>query len=106
MKTALIRGAGDLASGVAAQLARNGWRILMTELPQPLSVRCQVSFSRAVYEGSCRVEELEACRVDGLPAWEGLPQGLIGVTVAPYREVLAAIRPSLVVDGIMAKHNL
>lgn len=105
MKTVLIRGAGDLASGVAAQLHRTGWRILMTELPQPLSVRCAVCFSRAVYEGSCRVEEIEARRIDSLPQWEKLPQAAIAVTVADYRSVLQALRPSLVVDAIMAKTN-
>ena len=106
MKTVLIRGAGDLASGAAAQLHRRGWRVIMTELPQPLSVRCQVCFSRSVYEGRCRVEEIEARRLDSLDAWEKLPPDIIFVTTLPYRQVLAAVRPALVVDGIMAKHNL
>ena len=106
MKTVLIRGAGDLASGTAAQLHRRGWRVIMTELPQPLSVRCQVCFSRSVYEGRCRVEEIEARRLDSLDKWEKLPPDIIFVTTLPYRQVLAAVRPALVVDGIMAKRNL
>lgn len=106
MKTAVIRGAGDLASGAAAQLHRAGWRILMTELPQPLSVRCEVSFSRAVYQGRCRVEEIAACRLDDLSRWGELPREVIGVTVADYRQALAAVSPCLVVDSVMAKANL
>ncbi|MBR5430242.1 MAG: EF2563 family selenium-dependent molybdenum hydroxylase system protein [Firmicutes bacterium] len=106
MDTVLIRGAGDLASGTAAQLHRAGWRIVMTELPQPLSVRCAVSFSRAVYQERCRVEEIAACRVDSPARWRELPREIIAVTVADYREVLAAVRPRLVVDGTMAKCNL
>lgn len=106
MKTVLIRGAGDLASGAAAQLHRTGWRVIMTELPQPLSVRCQVCFSRAVYEGSCRVEEIEARRLDSLDGWEKLPPEIIHVTTLPYGQVLETVRPALVVDGIMAKRNL
>lgn len=106
MKTVLIRGAGDLASGAAAQLHRAGWRMVMTELPQPLCVRCQVSFSRAVYQGTCFVEGIEARFLPDLSAWSELPPDVIGVTVADYREVLAAVRPVLVVDGVMAKRNL
>lgn len=44
----LIRGGGDLASGVALRLYKIGLRVVMTELPQPLSVRRLVSFSEAV----------------------------------------------------------
>lgn len=106
METVLIRGAGDLASGAAAQLYRAGWRVIMTELPQPLSVRCEVCFSRAVYQGRCRVEEIEARRLDSLDEWEKLPPEIIHATTLPYPQVLAAVRPALVVDGIMAKRNL
>ena len=56
----LIKGAGDLATGIAARLFRAGHRILMTEIPVPLTVRRTVAFSRAVYEGSALVEETEA----------------------------------------------
>ena len=52
----LIKGAGDLATGIAARLFRAGHRILMTEIPVPLTVRRTVAFSRAVYEGSALVE--------------------------------------------------
>ena len=45
----LIRGAGDLATGIAARLYRCGHEILMTETEEPLTVRRTVAFSRAVY---------------------------------------------------------
>ena len=47
----LIRGAGDLASGVALRLHRSGLNVVMTELAQPLAVRRTVSYAEAVYEG-------------------------------------------------------
>ncbi len=56
----LIRGAGDLASGVAARLHRSGFPVAMTELPQPLMVRRAVCFGEAVYAGEVRVEEITA----------------------------------------------
>ena len=47
----LIRGGGDLATGVAIRLIRSGLRVVVTELPQPLAVRRTVSFAEAVYSG-------------------------------------------------------
>ena len=58
-----IRGAGDLASGVALRLHRSGLKVVMTELAQPLVVRRLVSFANAVFEGQTRVEE----ESDGVP---------------------------------------
>ena len=48
----MIRGGGDLATGVALRLHRAGIKVMITELAQPLAVRRTVSFSEAVYEVS------------------------------------------------------
>ena len=53
---ALIRGGGDLATGVALRLQRAGWRVLITELLQPLVIRRTVAFASAIYDGSIEVE--------------------------------------------------
>ncbi len=55
-----IKGAGDLATGVARRLHSCGFQIVMTETAQPTTVRCTVAFSRAVYQGSCEVEGVTA----------------------------------------------
>ena len=47
----LIKGAGDLATGIASRLYGAGHRILMAEIAEPLTVRRTVALSRAVYEG-------------------------------------------------------
>lgn len=56
----LVRGGGDLATGVAMRLFRSGLRVVITELPQPLAVRRTVSFAEAVYSGEIMVEGLTA----------------------------------------------
>jgi xanthine dehydrogenase accessory factor len=56
----IIRGGGDLASGVALRLHRVGFQVAILELEQPLAVRRTVSFSEAVYEGSQTVEGVTA----------------------------------------------
>ena len=103
----LIKGAGDLATGIAARLFRAGHRILMTEIPVPLTVRRTVAFSRAVYEGSALVEETEA-RFAGTEkeAKEILSRGDIAVMVDPEAFCREWFRPDVIVDAILAKKNL
>ena len=103
----LIKGAGDLATGIAARLFRAGHRILMTEIPVPLTVRRTVAFSRAVYEGSALVEETEA-RFAGTEkeAKEILSRGDIAVMIDPEASCRNWFRPDVIVDAILAKKNL
>jgi xanthine dehydrogenase accessory factor len=56
----LLRGGGDLASGVALRLHHAGFNVIITELSRPLAVRRLVSFSEAVYAGQTTVEGVTA----------------------------------------------
>ena len=56
----LLRGGGDLASGVALRLHRTGFQVVILELDKPLAVRRTVSFSEAIYEGVQTVEGVTA----------------------------------------------
>lgn len=102
----LIKGAGDLATGVAARLYRCGFPVVMTELPLPLMVRRTVAFGEAVYEGEVVVEGITARRVEeDAAAREALSAGVVPVLVDPAGASLAALRPAVLVDAIMAKRN-
>lgn len=80
----LIRGGGDIASGVALRLHRSGYRVIITELAQPLAVRRTVSFSEAVYEGKWTVEGVCARQANSeAEAVEFLQNRIIPVLVAP-----------------------
>lgn len=59
----IIRGGGDIASGVALRLFRSGLRVVMIELEQPLTVRRTVSFSEAIYNGQTLVEDVKARKI-------------------------------------------
>ena len=59
----IIRGGGDIASGVALRLYRSGFRVVILELEQPLTVRRTVSFSEAIYTGQTFVEEVKARKI-------------------------------------------
>jgi xanthine dehydrogenase accessory factor len=102
----LIKGAGDLASGVALRLHRCGFPVVMTELAAPMTVRRTVSFAQAVFEGRAQVEEVAARRAVPDQVVEFLAEGIIPVLIDPQAEVRAALQPSVVVDAVMAKRNL
>lgn len=103
-----IKGAGEMATGVAIRLYRAGFsRILMMEKAHPLAVRRTVSFCEAVHDGIVRVEGVEAVRVqhidDIFAAWK---EGRVPVLIDPQWRILSRIRPQVVVDATIAKSNL
>jgi xanthine dehydrogenase accessory factor len=103
----LIRGAGDLASGIGLRLAHCGFKILMTELEHPLVVRRSVSFAEAVYSETIRIEDITGIRVSNLAAvkecWD---KCAVAVLPDPNEGVIGAYRPDIVVDARMLKRNL
>lgn len=103
----LIRGAGDLATGIAYELWSAGHEVLMTEIKIPLAVRRAVSFSRAVYEGEARVEQAKGVLVNTQEeACLEIENGNIPVIVDEKAQILNSYHPDVLVDAIMAKKNL
>lgn len=106
----LIRGGGDLASGVAYRLYRAGLRVVITELPQPLAVRRLACFSEAVYVGEWTVEGITARKVsdpeDALRVLQVLAKGQIPVLVDPEGISIRALHPHVVVDARMTKQRV
>ncbi len=103
---AMIKGAGDLGTGVALRLVRSGFDVVMTELSQPRVERRAVAFAEAVYDGSTTVEGIQA-RLVSEPdaAREVLGQGRVAVLVDPEATARLALRPMALVDAILAKRN-
>jgi xanthine dehydrogenase accessory factor len=103
----LLRGAGDLATGVAIRLMRCGLRVVLTELKQPLAVRRTVSFAEAIYAGQVSVEGITAQRVedpsDSLRIISVLGRQNIPVLVDPDCLSARALHPAVIVDGRMTK---
>lgn len=101
----LIKGAGDLATGVALRLHRAGFPVFMTEIDTPLAVRRTVAFAQAVYEGECQVEGVWARRCTIAEAPIISTEGKIPVLIDPQATSIALLRPIAVVDAIIAKYN-
>jgi xanthine dehydrogenase accessory factor len=102
----LIRGAGDIATGVALSLHHAGFRIVMTELPQPTAIRRTVALSEAVYTGRQTVEGVSARLCDPADVDRVQAEGSIAVVVDPESAIRFTWAPTVVVDAILAKRNL
>ena len=103
----LIKGAGDLATGISYEFWLAGHQILMTDIEVPLAVRRTVSFSRAVYEGEAQVEQAKGILVQNLEeALRVTKAGNIAVIVDPQAKIRETYCPDVLIDGIMAKKNL
>lgn len=101
----VIKGAGEMASGIAHRLYRANIRqIVMTDIERPLCVRRAVSFCEALFEKTFAVEGVVAESVSDTDntkvAWT---RGNIGVIVDPNWSIVGSIKPDVVVDAIMAK---
>ena len=104
---ALIRGAGDLATGIALRLWRSGIRVVLTDLERPTAIRRTVAFSEAIVYGETTVEDVTArlaANVDEARAL--LAQGIVPVLADPGCACREALAPDALVDAILAKRNL
>ncbi|HEY78271.1 MAG TPA: EF2563 family selenium-dependent molybdenum hydroxylase system protein [Dehalococcoidia bacterium] len=105
--TVLIKGAGEVASGVAHHLHRNHFRVCLTEVAQPLAVSRGVAFSEAVFDGSKTIEgvtaELTAKSIEAInQVWT---RGNIPLVVDPTASIVGQLRPEVLIDAIMGKRN-
>lgn len=103
----LIRGAGDLASGIALRLHHAGFQIIMTDLPRPTAIRRTVCFSQAILFGTMQVEDVTA-RFAASPeeARRIAAAREVAVLADPEAACVSALRPDALVDAILAKRNL
>jgi xanthine dehydrogenase accessory factor len=105
----VLRGGGDLATGVAYRLHQAGFPLAILELAQPVVVRRRVALATAVLEGAIEVEGLVAQRVDSWPAARTMAaSGRIPVLVAPGWPP-AGWQPDqarVLVDARIAKRNI
>ena len=103
----VIRGAGDIATGIALRLYRAGMQVVMCDLPQPTSIRRTVCFSEAIRLGETTIEGVRGifC-ADTAKARSVAQSGGVAVMADPEAACVADLRPDALVDAILAKRNL
>lgn len=103
----LIKGAGDLATGIAYRLVRAGYDVLMTDISVPTTVRRTVAFSRAVYEGEAIVEGVKGILIHNIEeAFEVQKEGGVPIIIDEEAIIKEQYQPDVIVDAIIAKRNL
>lgn len=102
----LVKGAGDLGTGVAWRLHRAGFPLIITELAQPLVVRRTVAFASAVYDESITVDGVTARHAKSFDDVQRLlMQKIIPVLVDPATRAREFFKPQILIDAVMAKRN-
>ena len=102
----VVRGGGDLATGVVQKFFRAGFPVVILEIPAPTAIRRNVSLCEAAYDGFAQVEDIRCRRAAGINKMESCWQdGIVPLLVDPAGESIPAIRPAAVIDAIVAKQN-
>lgn len=103
----IVRGGGDIATGTIYKLVKCGFSVLVLEIPAPSAIRRNVAFSEAVYGGTQQVEDVTCYLAKDLDeAKRLLSEGKLTMLVDPKGMAIEALKPLVVVDGILAKKNL
>lgn len=96
----IVRGGGDLATGVARRLHLAGCTVVVLELPQPRAIRRTVCFASAVYSGEIEVESVLAKLEDEAPTTR---LEYVSVLVDEGGISVASWKPDVIVDARMLK---
>jgi len=103
----IVRGGGDIATGIIQKLFRAGFPVLVLEDEKPTAIRRNVALCEAVYAEVWTVEDITAVLVRSFPeALARMESGIVPVLVDPGCGVLREVRPMALVDAILAKRNL
>jgi xanthine dehydrogenase accessory factor len=108
-RLAVVKGAGDLATGVGYKLVEAGYQVVMTEINDPTVVRRKVSFAEAVYEGETTVAGVTAKLAKDLADVRKLLAGtdnVIPVIIDLKATTIKDLKPEILIDAIIAKKNI
>lgn len=107
MELIVIRGGGDLATGVAQKFFRAGFFVVILETEAPTAIRRSVALSEAVYDGFSRVEDVACRRVKAPRDFDRCRrENTVPLLVDPNGGMIAALKPAAVIDAVLAKRNL
>ena len=103
----LVRGAGDLATGVIVRLHRCGFKVIATESANPSAIRRRAALCEAVWQGTAQVEGVTCRRIECAEQAEATARaGEVPLLVDEHAACVAKLHPAAVVDAILAKRNL
>lgn len=105
-KLILVRGAGDLASGIIWSLSYAGLRVVCVDIEKPSCIRTEVSFSNAIYDNVKTLNGITCVHVKDVNDIEAIHEsGKVALMIDPTAQILKTIKFDVVVDAILAKRN-
>ncbi len=103
----VVRGAGELASGVIYRLIKEGYSPIALERPNPCCVRRHVCFAEAVHIGEIEIEGVKGrLAADPDEALMLAESGIVPILVDPEAKLLKNLRPDILIDGRMLKKDI
>ena len=107
MELVIVRGGGDISTGICHRLYRAGFNILILDIKEPTTIRRRVAFSEAIYSKEIVVEGIKSVHVKRIEdIYHEINKGNIPVYIDPEGAIINELRPLAVVDSILAKRNL
>ena len=103
----IVRGAGDLASGIIWYLKKANFNVLALDIKKPSCIRREVSFSEAIYDKEKTIEgETSVLCKNVEEVFDAFKENKIAVMIDEDGSIIKELKPKIVVDAIMAKKNL
>lgn len=107
MDIVILRGGGDVGTGIAYRLFKAGYKVIVLDIEKPSLIRRTVSFSEAIYSGKIVVEGVKAVLTKNIDeVYEAIDCGFVPVCIDPNMDILNIIKPLAIVDSIIAKKNM
>lgn len=105
-KIIVVRGGGDIATGIICRLQNVGFKVIILEVERPTAIRRNVALSEAVYEGQCTVEGVTAVKVDDINECERVwSNKCVPVLIDQEMVTLKSIKGHCLIDSTVSKIN-
>lgn len=103
----VVRGGGDIASGIIQKLHRSGFKVLILELKTPMVIRRRVSFAQAIFDGETTVEEIKAVKASTIDEIKNIwDREQVPIIIDEECSILKKINVDILIDSTLAKRNL
>lgn len=103
----IVRGSNDIASAIAHTAFKAGYAVAIHDIPQPTVTRRKMAFTDAIFSGNIKLDGVHAFRVNKDFLLRGMlvHHQVIPLSVNDFGEILNIIRPQVLVDARMRKHQ-
>ena len=106
-QTILVRGSGDVASAVGHILFKGGYKVVIYDSMQPSATRRRMSFCDGIFNGNALLDRVSARLINDMSELKAQLEAhaLIPITTQDLSVILYNLRPEILIDARMRKHE-